>query len=164
MAAPAVQQIDALVARVTGALSFLPPLLTRGFLFYAFYATGSGKLEHPEGILALMKNIGIPLPELNAAFISRLEYYGAFLLLVGLLTRPAAALLSCTMVVALATADKTSFLDALAFRGDGTISDVAPLVLLVPLVWLVVFGPGLVSIDAAIARALGLPRRPTTAD
>jgi uncharacterized membrane protein YphA (DoxX/SURF4 family) len=97
---------------------------------------------------------------LNAAFISRLEYYGAFLLLLGLATRPAAALLSCTMLVALATADRTSFVETLFFRGDGTISEVAPLVLLVPLLWLVVGGPGIVSLDAVIARALGLPNAP----
>ena len=79
--------------RVAALLSFLPPLLTRLVLGYAFFLTGRGKIENFSNTVSFFTDLGIPMPELNAAFVSRLEYYGGMLLIVGLLTRIAAGLL-----------------------------------------------------------------------
>ena len=89
-----------------GWLMFLPPLLTRLLMGQAFYQTGSGKLAHMERVVDFFTSLGIPFPELNAAFVARVEFYGGIALILGLLTRLAAAGLLSTMVVALMTADR----------------------------------------------------------
>jgi putative oxidoreductase len=139
---------------VTGALAFLPPLLTRLLMGQAFFLTGRGKLAHLAQTAEFFAGLGIPLPELNAAFVSRLEFYGGIALVLGLATRLVAAGLASTMVVALATADKQSLVDALRMSGDQGPTDVVPLVYLLFLVWLVVSGPGRLSLDALVARLL----------
>ena len=141
---------------MSSALAFVPPLLTRLVIGQAYYQTGAGKIENFANTASFFGELGIPFPEANAFFVSRLEFWGGLLLVVGLGTRLVAALLSSTMVVALATADRVAFLDAL--RGtseDGfTGPALASLVYLMFLLWLVVFGPGWLSLDALLARWL----------
>jgi putative oxidoreductase len=133
--------------KVLGALAFLAPLATRLVMGQAFFLTGRGKLENFPRTVEFFTSLGIPMPELNAAFVSRLEFYGGMLLLVGLATRLVAAGLASTMVVALLTADKQTFLDALRGAGDSGLTDVTPFVYLLFLGWLVLAGPGAVSLD-----------------
>jgi putative oxidoreductase len=140
--------------KVAALLAFLPPLLTRVVLGHAFYLTGQGKLANFDNVVGFFASLGIPLPELNAAFVSRLEYFGGMLLVAGLLTRLVAAALASTMVVALLTADRESFVGALRGTGEAGPTDVAAFVFLVLLSWLVIHGPGLVSVDALLARGL----------
>jgi putative oxidoreductase len=157
-APPGVQRILSLGLRVAAVLAFLPPLLTRLVIGQAFFFTGRGKLQNPEGVVSFFTSLGIPFPAANAAFISRLEYYGGMLLIAGLLTRLVALLLSSTMVVALMTADRPDFLAALFNTGDKGLTDVVPVVYLLFLLWLVIAGPGAVSLDALLKRWL-LPKR-----
>jgi uncharacterized membrane protein YphA (DoxX/SURF4 family) len=112
------------------ATAFVAPFLTRLVMGQAFFQTGRGKIENFSNTVAFFTELGIPMPELNAAFVSRLEYYGGLALLLGLGTRIVAALLSSTMVVALLTADKPAFVAALAGTGDGGLTDVTPFVYL----------------------------------
>jgi putative oxidoreductase len=149
-----------LALKVAGALSFLAPLLTRLVMGQAFYQTGSGKIANFENVVSFFTDLGIPFPEANALFISRLELWGGLLLVVGLFTRVVAGLLASSMVVALATADRQSFLDALRGTGDAGLTDVVSFVYLLFLIWLVLSGPGLVSLDALLVRWLGRARNP----
>ncbi len=137
---------------LTAALAFLPPLATRLLMGQAFYLTGRGKIANFANTVAFFTDLGIPMPELNAAFVSRLEFYGGIALVLGLATRLFAAGLASTMLVALLTADKASFLDAFWQRGDAGLTDVVPVVYLLFLGWLVIAGPGKLSLDALIAR------------
>ena len=114
----------------------------------------AGMLANMETTVNFFTDLGIPFPELNAAFVSRLEYYGGMLLLAGVLTRIVAALLSSTMVVALLTADRENIVSALTRTSEIGLSDIPAFVLLVFLSWLVVKGPGALSIDALLKRAI----------
>jgi putative oxidoreductase len=143
---------------VTAALTFLPPLVTRVVMGQAFFLTGRGKLANFDNTVQFFAGLGIPAPELNAAFVSRLEFYGGIALVLGLLTRLVAAGLASTMVVALATADRDSLIEALRMSGDTGLTDVVPFVYLLLLGWLVIIGPGPLSLDALLARWLR-PRR-----
>jgi putative oxidoreductase len=149
-----------LALRLAAALAFLAPLVTRLVMGQAFHQTGSGKIANFARTVSFFTDLGIPLPEANAFFVSRLEFWGGLLLLVGLATRLVAAGLASTMVVALATADRAKFLDALRGTGDGGLTDVVPFVYLLLLGWLVLAGPGAVSLDALVARWLGSSSQP----
>jgi putative oxidoreductase len=125
-----------LALKLAAALSFLAPLATRLVIGQAFVATGRGKLEHFQRTVDFFSSLGIPLPELNAAFVSRLEFYGGILLILGLGTRLVASGLVGSMVVALMTADREAVLGALRGTSDAGL-----------LGWLVLQGPGLASLD-----------------
>jgi putative oxidoreductase len=149
-----VQRARRLALGVTGALAFLPPLLTRLMMGQAYFSTGSGKLAHLDRVVAYFTSLGIPLPEFNAALVSNLEYYGSMALVLGLATRLVAAAMSVSMAVATFTAERAHFFSALSLSGDTGLTDVVPFVFGMFLLWLVIVGPGPVSLDALIARAL----------
>ncbi len=153
-----VQRGTRLGLAVTSALAFLPPLLTRLVMGQAFFLTGRGKLANFANTVEFFSGLGVPMPELNAAVVSRLEFYGGIALVLGLATRLVAAGLASTMVVALLTADKQTFLDAFRMTGDQGLTDVVPFVYLLFLTWLVISGPGPLSLDALVARLLRLGR------
>ena len=151
-ASSVVQRVERLGIAVAASLAFLPGLLTRLLMGEAFFLTGRGKLEHFDNTVQFFSSLGIPMPELNAAFVSRLEFYGGIALVLGLATRFVAAGLASTMVVALLTADRPSFLDALRLSGEQTPTDIVPAVYLLFLLWLVITGPGALSLDRVIVR------------
>src|SRR5579871_862382 len=136
--------------RAVDALQFAAPLLTRLLVGVTFFYTGRGKLVNLDRTAAFFTDLGIPFPWANAAFISSLEFFGGICLVLGLGTRVFAALLSSTMVVALLTADK----DNLIAKFPAELADVSPVVLLLFLVWLVLYGAGPVSLDRVLGRVL----------
>ncbi len=154
MGGATIRQASNLALRLLGYLDWVPGLLTRLVVGFAFYDSGSGKLANMERTVDFFTNLNIPFPELNAAFVARLEYYGGMLLLAGVLTRIVALLLSSTMIVALLTADRETFVGALTRSSEVGLSDVAPFVLGVFLSWLVIRGAGALSVDALLKRAM----------
>jgi putative oxidoreductase len=160
MPAPAPLSRAALLGlKVAAALAFVAPLLTRITLGHAFFLTGRGKLANFETTVEFFASQNIPFPALNAAFVSRLEYYGGILLVLGLLTRIVAALLASTMVVALLT-ERAQFFQSWLPTGDVAPLDIDPWVFLLLLTWLVLYGPGLLSLDRFLARWLGVDASP----
>ena len=149
--------------KLAAALSFLAPLVTRLVMGQAYYQTGSGKIANFANTVSFFGELGIPSPEANAFFVSRLEFWGGLLLIAGLLTRVVAAGLAATMVVAIATADREDFVGALQGSGEKGLTDVVPFVYLLFLVWLVLYGPGPVSLDALLARFVERRKSPPPA-
>jgi len=147
----AVRRIERFGVAGAAGLAFLPALLTRLLMGQAFFLTGRGKLANFDNTVQFFSSLGIPMPELNAAFVSRLEYYGGIALVLGLATRLVAAGLTSTMVVALLTAEKQPFLEALRLSGDQTPTDIVPVVYSLFLLWLIISGPGVLSVDRLIA-------------
>ena len=150
-----VQRAADIGIRLAAGLQFLAPLLTRITLGHAFFLTGRGKLAHFEDFVGFMAARGIPFPEANAAFVARLEYYGGIALVLGLFTRLVAAGLASTMVVAL-LGEREQFLESWKFEGDVGPTDLPSFVFLLLLGWLVLLGPGVVSLDKLVSRWLGV--------
>jgi len=150
-----IQRLAALALRITGALAFLAPLLTRLVIGYAFHVTGHGKLQNLDKTTSFFGSLNIPFPHASAIFISGLEFAGGIFILVGLGTRIFAALLSCTMIVALITSDGGTWLEK--FPGD--LTDVTSFTFLLFLIWLVLYGPGPVSIDRYLGKWLGIGQK-----
>jgi putative oxidoreductase len=156
MPAPApLSRAASLGLKAAAALAFIAPLLTRITVGYTFYLTGNGKINNIETTTEFFAAQNIPFPALNAAFVSRLEYYGGILLVVGLLTRIVSALLASTMVVALLT-ERAQFFQSWLPTGDVGPLDIDPWVFLLLLSWLVLSGPGILSLDYWLARWLGV--------
>lgn len=132
--------------------AWLPPLLTRIVLGLGFVQAGLGKWQNFDRTVGFFEAIGIPLPAANAAFVASVEVVGGAALLVGLLTRPFALMLSSVMVVALLTADRASFLASWAPGSESSPTDLAAFVFLLLLSWLASAGPGAVSVDRLFFR------------
>ena len=147
-----IQKLAGIGLRITALLAFIAPLLTRLVLGFGFYATGHGKLQDLNKVTGFFTDLGIPFPGVNAVFVSGLEFVGGILLLLGLGTRIIAALLSSSMIVALMTADRATFLQKI----PSDVTDVTSFTFLVLLVWLVFYGPGPISIDKLLSKWLGL--------
>jgi putative oxidoreductase len=163
MSAPAfVERPVRLGLRAAAAFAFLPPLVTRITLGFTFYLTGRGKLANFDTFVSFLADQGVPAPVLNAHVVARLEYYGGILLVVGLLTRLVSLGLAGTMVVALLT-ERRQFFESWRTTGDIGPTDISSYVFLLFFTWLVVYGPGLVSLDALLARWLGPGRKPPEA-
>jgi len=133
--------------KVTWALAFIPALATRILVGYGFYLTGFGKLGRIDDIVDWFRELGIPRPEIQAPFVANLEYWGGLLLMAGLCTRVVAALLSGSMAVALLTADKQGFLESWLPTSEQLPVDITSFTYLVFLLWLVVYGAGVLSAD-----------------
>ena len=141
---------SSITAMLLEVVTILPATMTRLVLGWGFYWTGSGKIKNIENIIEFFRTLGIPYPEYQAPFVARLEYYGALLLLVGFATRPTAFLLASTMVVALLTADKADFLATWNSSSEKMPVEITAFAYLLLLLWLMVRGGGLLSLDAMI--------------
>jgi len=135
----------------------LAPLLTRLVIGVAFVQTGIGKWENFHDTVDFFASLGLPAPAANAALTATLEVIGGAALIVGLGTNLFAALLSWTMVVAILTAERTNLIGALTGTGDHALTDILPLMFLMPLTWLVAFGAGPLSLDFLLKRRIGIP-------
>ena len=120
-----------------------------------FALSGSGKLFVPsrrEEMLSTLRAAGVPAPEVNAVFVSSVEFLCGSLLIVGLLTPLCCLMLSGVMVVALGTTvlprvkapSLASWLSSVLYLPE--------VLYLVILVWLFVSGPGWFSLDYLIWR------------
>lgn len=132
-----------------------PLLLVRLALGQAFFQTGQGKWAHFERTVSFFSGLGIPFPTANAAFIASLELVGGVLLIVGLGTRVVSGLLAATMVVALLTAEREGFIDALLGRGEQGLTEITAFVYLLFLAVLLTRGAGALGVDRWVRRWLG---------
>lgn len=147
-----VQRMPRLFWHAVEAMKPIAPLLTRIVIGHAFLQTGIGKLQSLPDVIAFFASLGLPAPAANATFIASLEAVGGIALILGLGTNLFAALLSSTMVVALLTADRAAFLGAVTGSSEQGLTDVVPVIFLMPLTWLVAFGAGPLSADHALRK------------
>ncbi len=152
----ALQEVLRIASKATELVQPIRPLLTRVVIGHAFIVAGLGKLRHFDATVSFFASLGIPVPELNAAFIATLELVGGAALVIGLTTRVFAALLSSSMIVALFTAHASEVLLALNLAGSPALSDITAFVFLLFLGWLVAFGAGAFSADRILAARYGL--------
>lgn len=133
----------------------LAVLVTRLVLGWAFFKTGHGKWEHLDKTTEFFASLDIPAPGANAAFVALLEMVGGLMLMVGLGTRVIAALLTSTLIVALMTADKADLFAAFDTQSNKGFFDVTPIPFMLPLLWLVAFGAGVISLDRILFSKVG---------
>jgi putative oxidoreductase len=140
---------------VTGANFLQSPLLLalRVYFFWQLYLTGKGKLSNIGKVIDFFTSLGIPAPALNAYFVSALECFGGLLLIIGLASRPIALMVVISMSVAYLTADLEAVQSIFSDYDKFVKADPFPFLLTALIV--LAFGPGLLSIDAILKRAVG---------
>jgi putative oxidoreductase len=128
-------------------------LALRVYFFWQLFQTGEGKLSNIGKVIGFFRSLGIPAPHVNAYFVSCLECFGGLLLIVGLASRPIALMITCSMSVAYISAD----LEAVAsiFSDPDKFAKADPFPFLMASLIVLIFGPGLISIDAFLKRVIG---------
>jgi putative oxidoreductase len=127
-------------------------LAIRFYWGWLFFQAGWGKLHSIPHVTDFFQSLHIPLPGVNAWFVSLLECFGGWFLMAGLGSRLVAFLLAFDMVIAYITADS----DALKaiFTDSDKFVHAAPFAFLFATLVVLAFGPGKFSLDWLIARTL----------
>jgi putative oxidoreductase len=125
-------------------------LFVRLYWGWQFAQTGWGKLHNQAKVVDFFTSLNIPFPALNAHFVSGLEFFGGIMLILGLLSRPIAFLLGCSMFVAFWTAEREAFLAI--FSNSEKFYKADAYTFLAAAILIFAFGPGKFSLDALIAR------------
>lgn len=126
--------------------TWLPPLAARIIMASVFIGSGWGKLQNLERVAGFFGSVGIPAPGFMAPFVGTVELVAGILLLAGLGTRLAAIPLVVVMIVAL------SAVVGPQLEGLRALYATQEFLFILLLLWLIVAGPGKVSLDAFVAR------------
>ena len=128
-------------------------LIIRLYWGWQFFLTGKGKLMNLERTAGFFAHLHIPLPKLNAVLAGSTECFGGLLLLLGLGSRIITVPLIFTMIVAYLTADFDK-VQNLFVKPDDFVS-AAEFQFLLTAVIVLIFGPGIFSLDAILAKIRG---------
>ncbi len=143
-----------LLVSVASSFQSLVLLALRLYWGWQFFADGKGKLLHLQNVVNYFgQDLHIPFPYFNALLASATECGGGLLLLVGLGSRLVAVPLIFTMVIAYLTAeiDKVKHI----FSDPDKFVTADPFLYLLASVIILVFGPGVFSIDWILAKKFG---------
>jgi putative oxidoreductase len=116
---------------------------------YVFMLTGWGKLTNLPQVTQNFIEWGIPFPHILTPFVSGVECFGGALLILGLFTRIPAGMLAVVMLVAIKSA-KWGDVDSLE-----TLLGFEEMTYFAAFVWLAIAGPGAISLDRLLLRAVG---------
>ncbi len=111
---------------------------------------GWGKLTHLGDATKFFDGLGIPFPGVNAVVASSTECLGGLLLLLGVAGRLVPLPLIFVMIIAYATAEKEAA--AAIFSNPDKFVSATPFLFLLASVIVLVFGPGVFSLDWIIGR------------
>ena len=138
---------------ITVASSLQSPFLLFVRLYWGWQLaqSGWGKLHNIDKVTEFFLSLGLPAPGFTAHFIASLEFVGGLLLILGLASRLNALALTINMIMAYITADHDALMSI--FSDPDKFYAAAPYTFLVASLLILIFGPGLFSVDAIIARA-----------
>jgi putative oxidoreductase len=125
-------------------------LVVRLYWGWQLVQSGWGKLHHLDRVTEYFTSLNLPAPAFTAHCVSGLELVGGILLILGLGSRLIGLMLTVNMLVAYWTADR----DALfaVFSDPGKFYNADPYTFLFASVMVLVFGAGLFSLDALLAK------------
>jgi putative oxidoreductase len=138
-------------------------LLVRLSLGLFFAISGGNKLLVPSRTRQMYETLsgaGIPFPHFMTYFVSSVEFVSGCLLVIGMLTSVGCAALIIQMIVAIATVQLATIPKGVSVLDwlDDFLYLPETLYILI-LIWLICSGPGRISVDDRIARALGVSER-----
>jgi putative oxidoreductase len=129
---------------------WLGQLLARVSVGLLFFISGRAKLfveARRESMRKTMRQAGVPFPELTAGVTSGVEFVCGALLVAGLFTPVSCLLLIVVMIGALATTQIPALKAGSAIDWLGEFLYLPEVLYVVILVWLLLAGPGWLSLD-----------------
>ena len=145
-------------------LAGLAPLVVRLIVGFIMAAHGLQKLvQGPAGFGQVLAGLGVPLPVVMGYVVTLVELVGGILLILGLLSRLAAALLTINLIVAISLVKVNVGLIAPPQSGAGAELDLA---LIAGFLVVLLMGPGGLSLDYLLGVERGGQReaRPRSAE
>ncbi|PYJ68222.1 MAG: DoxX family protein [Verrucomicrobia bacterium] len=133
-------------------------LVARVAVGMLFFLSGRGKLFVPERREQMRQTLiaaHVPFPDLNALFVSTVEFVSGLLLILGALTPVACVMLGCVMIMAIATTAIKSIKAPLLLGWLSEFLYLPEVLCLVILFWLFLSGPGWLSVDHLILSHAG---------
>ena len=142
---------------VCAASSLKSPFLLAIRLYWGWQLveSGWGKLTHLAKVTDYFASLGLPMPAITAQFVSSLELVSGILLFLGLASRLISVPLIINLIVAYITADRDALLSF--FSDPGKFYNADEFTFLFVALIVLIFGPGLYSLDALIARRVKPP-------
>jgi putative oxidoreductase len=125
-------------------------LFVRLYWGWQLIQSGWGKLHNLQKVTEFFTGLNLPMPAQMAFFISCVEFFGGILLVLGLLSRLNALVLTVNMMMAYVTADREALLSF--FSDPDKFSAAAPYVFLIASLIILIFGPGPFSLDTLLLR------------
>jgi putative oxidoreductase len=128
-------------------------LLARFAVGGLFLLSGRGKLfrsDRREAMRQTLREAGVPFPEVTAALVSAVEFVFGLLLVLGALSPLSCVMLSGVMAVALATTRARGIRATSPADWLSEFLYLPEVLYLVMLVWLLLSGPGWLSVDHLI--------------
>jgi putative oxidoreductase len=128
------------------------PFLLAVRLYWGFQIAqnGWGKLHNLARVTEFFTSLNIPAPGPTATFVATFEFVGGVLLFVGLGSRLIGLMLATDMIVAYLAADREAFFSFFSDPGKFAVAD--PFVFLITGLIILIFGPGLFSLDTLVER------------
>jgi putative oxidoreductase len=145
-----VEKLYRLLIAVASSLQSPFLLFVRLYWGWQLAQSGWGKLHNIEKVTEFFMTLGLPAPGFTAHFIASLEFVGGILLILGLAARLIAVPLTINMIMAYIIADHDALMSI--FSNPDKFYAAAPYTFLFASVVILIFGPGLFSADAVIAR------------
>ena len=133
----------------------LQPLILLTFRLYwgwQSFQTGKGKLENHGNVVEFFTSLGIPAADLNAWFVGGLECFGGLMLMVGVLSRPIAFMMTINMLVAYLAVDEDRAKLFGIFKDPEPFLTADPFFFLLMSLLVLAFGPGKISVDALLKK------------
>ena len=134
-------------------LQWIGILLARIAVGLLFFLSGRGKLFVPERREQMRQTLieaHVPFPDFNVLFVSTVEFVCGLLLVIGALTPIASGMLSCVMIVAIATSAIRNIKASCPVAWLAKFLYLPEPLYLVILIWLFFSGPGWLSVDQLI--------------
>jgi len=129
-------------------LDWLAPLLMRLVFGYFWLETGIAKVHNLDGFTQRFVMWGVPFPGFSAGVSAWTELIGGALIMLGLFTRLTAIPMIINMVVAIALVVIHTVTDLDSFV------ELDEVLYILIFIWLLMSGPGRVSVDAWLLRRL----------
>jgi putative oxidoreductase len=131
-------------------LEWVGIVLARVAVGLLFFLSGRGKLfvsERREQMRQTLIEAHVPFPDLNAVFVSTVEFVCGLLLIIGALTPLACVMLGGDMIVAIATSTIRNIKASCPVGWLAEFLYLPEVLYLVILIWLFFSGPGWLSVD-----------------